>query len=100
MLDVATVILVAPYEMKRVDSELGVVGTVPLRADASALSAVDQLLRIEVSSAGSTRAPEEKGDPGTPPARPKGGRRNTCGRRRGESRGGRGPLCPARESGR
>jgi hypothetical protein len=63
MLDVATVILVAPYEMKRVERELGVVGTVPLRADASALNAVDQLLRIEVSSAGSIEAPQEKGTP-------------------------------------
>ncbi len=49
MLGVTTVILVGPYEMARVDREAGEVGSVPLRADGSALSAVDQLLRIEVN---------------------------------------------------
>lgn len=63
ILDVTTVILVAPYEMERVDREIGPVGSVPLRADTSALSAVDQLLRIEASPAGSTKNPETKGTP-------------------------------------
>ena len=50
MLDAETVILVGPYEMDRVDREAGAVGSVPLRAGTSALGAVDQLLRIEVSA--------------------------------------------------
>jgi hypothetical protein len=51
MLGVNTIILVTPYEMDRVDRDAGAVGSVPLRADTSPLSAVDQLLRIEVSDA-------------------------------------------------
>ena len=61
MLDVTTVILVAPYEMKRVDQEVGVVGSVRLRADTSALSAVDQLLRIEVSADRAMNSFEKRG---------------------------------------
>ncbi len=57
MLGVRTVILVTPYEMERVDREAGAVGSVPLRASTSPLGAVDQLLRIEVSDAGSGRGP-------------------------------------------
>ena len=56
MLGVTTVILVAPYEMERVDREAGAVGSVPLRADTSALRAVDELLRIDVSEVGATKA--------------------------------------------
>jgi len=58
MLDAKTIILVAPYEMDRVDREAGAVGSVPLRAGSSALAAVDQLLRIEVPQAGSTQPSE------------------------------------------
>ena len=56
MLDVTTVILVAPFEMERVDREFGAVGSVPLRADTSALSAVDPLLRIDPSATDTPRA--------------------------------------------
>ena len=56
MLDVTTVILVAPFEMARVDRAFGAVGSVPLRADTSALSAVDALLRIDPSATDAPRA--------------------------------------------
>jgi hypothetical protein len=56
MLDAETVILVAPYEMERVDREAGAVGSVPLRAGTSVLGAVDQLLRIEVVDVTSAKA--------------------------------------------
>ncbi len=56
MLGAKTIILVTPYEMDRVDRDAGAVGSVPLRADTSPLSTVDQLLRIEVSDAGPGQA--------------------------------------------
>lgn len=61
MLGATTVILVAPFEMERVDREAGAVGSIPLRADASALSAVDQLLRIKVREASSKKGSGEAG---------------------------------------
>ena len=104
MLGVTTVILVAPFEMERVDREVGAVGSVPLRADASALSAVDHLLRLEVSTletlkSRAGRLAQGRIDRPTP-ANPAGGRRNTGRWRCGEPRGGRRALCAAREQGR